>query len=259
MTDGGEGASGRVVASATRLILSEKTRENKSFQVLLRDDVKERRTIAIRDPKIRKKIGDAQRGRTQSEETRKKRSNALLVAYRNVELRKKLSDSQRIRNSDPNERARQSERMKEKWQDVDFRERMEAILQAVQADPEMQKRRLDSVRRANQSPLRAERIKNSVNELWRTEAHRESVLSAARMLGPRASGTSGFKGVSFCKQTSKWVAAIQDNKQRKFIGRFDTSVDAAKAYDDTAASLWGRGNCYLNFPVGGTVRCEGLI
>ncbi|KRR22171.1 hypothetical protein CQ13_30030 [Bradyrhizobium retamae] len=49
--------------------------------------------------------------------------------------------------------------------------------------------------------------------------------------------TSGYKGVSYCKQTGKWLAAICAYKKRKNLGRFDTALLAAQAYAVAAAEL----------------------
>jgi hypothetical protein len=60
-------------------------------------------------------------------------------------------------------------------------------------------------------------------------------------------GTSRFKGVSWCRRDNRWQAGIQQNGQRKALGRFDTEVDAALAYDEAARSLFGE-FARLNFP-----------
>jgi hypothetical protein len=43
--------------------------------------------------------------------------------------------------------------------------------------------------------------------------------------------TSGYKGVSWDRQRSKWRASIKVGRTRHTIGRFDTAEDAAAAYD----------------------------
>ena len=47
----------------------------------------------------------------------------------------------------------------------------------------------------------------------------------------RSTNTSGYRGVSFNKRESKWIARITVKPNRFFLGRFDTALDAAKAYD----------------------------
>lgn len=46
-----------------------------------------------------------------------------------------------------------------------------------------------------------------------------------------ANNKSGYRGVSFCKADSKWRAMIGINGKRKYIGSFNTDIEAAKAYD----------------------------
>lgn len=57
--------------------------------------------------------------------------------------------------------------------------------------------------------------------------------------GPKASNTSGYKGVSFKNQYKKWVAQIQINGKKKHIGYFNDPKEAAKAYNIKALELFG--------------------
>lgn len=46
--------------------------------------------------------------------------------------------------------------------------------------------------------------------------------------------TSGYKGVSWRPEKSKWLAHITVNGQRKHLGYFDTPEQAADAYDEAS-------------------------
>lgn len=59
--------------------------------------------------------------------------------------------------------------------------------------------------------------------------------------------SSGYKGVGFDKSRNKWKAQIMIGQKNKFIGRFDTAIDAAHAYDKFALELFDD-FAYLNFP-----------
>lgn len=50
---------------------------------------------------------------------------------------------------------------------------------------------------------------------------------------------SGFKGVSFDKRSKKYEAWIGFNHSNNFIGSYDTSHEAAKAYNQKAIELFG--------------------
>ena len=54
----------------------------------------------------------------------------------------------------------------------------------------------------------------------------------AQNVSKRKDNTSGYKGVSFEKQSNKWVANISVNGIQKKIGRYSTPIEAANAYDN---------------------------
>jgi len=51
--------------------------------------------------------------------------------------------------------------------------------------------------------------------------------------------TSGFKGVTYRKDTNKWQAAIMLNGKHISLGSYEEKEDAAKAYDNSAKKLRG--------------------
>lgn len=46
-----------------------------------------------------------------------------------------------------------------------------------------------------------------------------------------STNTSGYRGVSFHKKYKKWVATIAVSCINKYLGSFNTAIEAAKAYD----------------------------
>lgn len=65
--------------------------------------------------------------------------------------------------------------------------------------------------------------------------------------GKAKHNTSGFKGVSFCKDTGMWRAEITANRVKHKLGRFYTVEAAARAYDAAAPQYHGE-FANLNFP-----------
>lgn len=60
-----------------------------------------------------------------------------------------------------------------------------------------------------------------------------------------ADNTSGFKGVY--RRGKKWAAQIYLNKERHYLGAWQTPEEAARAYDEAAKRLFGE-FARLNFP-----------
>ena len=55
----------------------------------------------------------------------------------------------------------------------------------------------------------------------------------------RKDNTSGYKGVTFCKQTKKWMPRIQINNKTKHLGRFTTKEEAHLVYIKAADKYFG--------------------
>lgn len=64
----------------------------------------------------------------------------------------------------------------------------------------------------------------------------------------RAKASSKYKGVHWNTEEGKWYAIIRKDRKRKWLGGFASEIDAAKAYDDAAAQMFGE-FAKLNFPV----------
>lgn len=59
------------------------------------------------------------------------------------------------------------------------------------------------------------------------------------------SSLCGFKGVTFIKKNNRFMARICKDRKRVFLGLFNTSIEAAKAYNQKAIELFGS-NARLN-------------
>ena len=74
-----------------------------------------------------------------------------------------------------------------------------------------------------------------------------TVSENQRNRGKQTGNASGFKGVDFDKQHSKWRAKIALHSKDKHIGYFNSPEDAARAYDKVAIELHGE-FANTNFP-----------
>jgi len=58
--------------------------------------------------------------------------------------------------------------------------------------------------------------------------------------GLPANNTSGYKGVSWDKKTSRWRARIKIDYIQYNLGGFDNAVDGARAYNEAALKHYGK-------------------
>src|SRR6185437_14319376 len=70
------------------------------------------------------------------------------------------------------------------------------------------------------------------NGRWATKAQQQ------RNRGSHSKSTSRFKGVRFSK--GKWEANITIDRVQKYLGRFESELDAALAYNAAAEKTWGQ-------------------
>jgi hypothetical protein len=55
----------------------------------------------------------------------------------------------------------------------------------------------------------------------------------------RSIGTSGFKGVSFCKERNSWEARAYVKRRKHFLGRYKTAELAYEAYKEFSRKVHG--------------------
>lgn len=74
---------------------------------------------------------------------------------------------------------------------------------------------------------------------WRDNLRLASGTQNSANKSMQSNNTSGYKGVTFCKQTGRWRAQIQYKGRHIPIGRFDTRELAYVAYCMKAEELFG--------------------
>jgi len=89
----------------------------------------------------------------------------------------------------------------------------------------------------------------SGNRLDNTRANLHNVTPAENNRNhPKHQGSSSrYFGVYFRTKRNKWEAALCLNGRRKFVGHYNSEVEAARAYDRAAVIYFGDG-ARLNFP-----------
>jgi hypothetical protein len=63
--------------------------------------------------------------------------------------------------------------------------------------------------------------------------------------GARTTTTSKYKGVYYDKSRNKWVCRVNKDHKKVFFKRYDTEIEAAKAYNEQAKTYYGE-YAYLN-------------
>lgn len=76
---------------------------------------------------------------------------------------------------------------------------------------------------------------NNTRDNFRFATHSENCANR----GVQNNNTLGYKGVTWRKQNSKWVAQISYKGNKKFLGYFFTKNSAAKAYNEASLKYFG--------------------
>lgn len=80
---------------------------------------------------------------------------------------------------------------------------------------------------------------------WRNNLRPATSAQNMSNRGKQIDNTSGYKGVTWSKDRSVWIAKIGVNGKSKYLGWFDDTESAARAYND-AALMYHREFAKLN-------------
>jgi hypothetical protein len=78
-------------------------------------------------------------------------------------------------------------------------------------------------------------LNNRLSNL-RVVTHQQNLFNQKKKTGT----VSKYKGVTWCKRSSKWLAQVMKNKRNNFLGYFVDEMEAARAYDSAARELFGQ-------------------
>ncbi|OAM77716.1 GIY-YIG nuclease family protein [Devosia elaeis] len=164
--------------------------------------------------------------------TRKKKMSLIMTErLQDEELRAVWSAAQVKRYADPEQRKMASEISTQRYK-----------------DPEARRRQSDALIGRPKTPEHVEAVASALRQRWESGEMGALIRAGIVAAPPGKANSSGYKGVSFDKQSGKWLAQIQVEKKTKHLGRHLTREAAAEAYDRAARMYFGD-NAYQNFPV----------
>lgn len=82
------------------------------------------------------------------------------------------------------------------------------------------------------------------------------LISENNLQSYRNTSASTYRGVLWEKRRSKWIASVTVNRRPKYVGQFDSEIEAAKAYDAAALKFLGA-SARLNFPAVASATKDG--
>jgi len=77
-------------------------------------------------------------------------------------------------------------------------------------------------------------------------------------VGKQSGKTSRYKGVFWDKSRSQWTASIHVNNRTRYLGRFSSEEEGARAYDSAAKEAF-KEFAGLNFPDELSWRSDGHV
>lgn len=171
------------------------------------------------------KLGNSTRGKPKTAEHRAKIARAHTGMKRSDEVRAKISAARRNMSDDTRLKLRL------------------ASLGKTHSEEARKKLSIAGKGRTHSEEVR-KKISKAKAGIGKSLEHRAKLSEFRRAMPP----ASGYKGVSFKVRAGMWYAAISVCVgMPKYLGRFHTPEEAAKAYDDAAYAAFGC-KCYLNFP-----------
>lgn len=158
LTQGGEGASGRVVNDAERELRS---RRAKGQWAKKRPEMIASLRVAWSDAGARDRLRQSVKAASERADVRLRRSAAMKARFAKPEEREKVKKTSKERANRPEERQRQRQRMRDRWADSSFRESQSEAMKKSWSDPVAKEKWRESLRRAwarrkagtNQEPL----------------------------------------------------------------------------------------------------------
>ena len=105
-----------------------------------------------------------------------------------------------------------------------------------------------------QNGLYVDHINGDTRDNRRENLRLASTVDNQRNMRIPTHNSTGFKGVTYVRAKGRYRAQISINDRTKHIGYFDTSEEAARAYDTAARFLFGEFAC-VNFPLPGEQGC----
>lgn len=198
-----------------------------------------------------REISDSNKGLKHSEETKQILSFLHKRENLSPEKRKNMSEGQTGKKHSEETKKKIGESNKGKKQSEEAKEKISKQRMGFVFSEESIKKMSESHKGKKQSQETIEKRRKSLsgennpNYGKKFSEERKAKMSKAILFTKKKDASSNYLGVCLDSKANKWMSYIKHGKKRIYLGRFDTEIEAALAFNEKCIELYGE-NARIN-------------